>query len=263
MGIKMEEIRIYICEDSLEGIFTGIYQAYQEKANLAATELAVGEIDNYRLFAQYNIVETKEDRAGKVARTILREFGEETYLDICRAASEKDAEKANAIYQTVGYGLLHKSKSTLMGNLQNVHVHKVFELSRSAANEIQHLIQFIRFQELENGLLFSKIGPKCNVLTFLAPHFADRLPLENFVIYDEIRHLFMIHPAGRECFLTTGEDFDESISERYSDREQRYQELFRHFCHTIAIKERKNTDLQRQMLPIRFRKYMMDFSNNS
>ena len=43
---------------------------------------------------------------------------------------------------------------------------------------------------------------------------------------------------------------------------EKYSELFSHFFHTIAIKERTNPGLQRNMLPIRYRKYMTEFRKN-
>ena len=45
----------------------------------------------------------------------------------------------------------------------------------------------------------------------------------------------------------------------YSDKEQYYSELFRGFVQAIVIKERKNPALQRNMLPLRFREYMVEF----
>ena len=44
-----------------------------------------------------------------------------------------------------------------------------------------------------------------------------------------------------------------------SKEEAGYQELFRYFCHKIAIKERQNDKLQKSMLPLRFRPYMTEF----
>lgn len=259
----MEQITIYVCENSIEGIFTGIYDTYLNKKDVDSTELIVGEGGNYRLFAEYQKVQTQEEKAKKVANTIIRDFGEETYLEICRALASEDEEKANAVYQTVACGLKMKNPRQVMGNLKNKYVQKVFELSRNTNNEILHLNGFLRFNELENHVMFSKIGPKNNILTFLAPHFANRLPLENFVIYDENRSLFVIHPAGKQWFLTTDENFDETIAQKYSDREKEYQELFKHFCHSISIKERENPRLQQQMLPLRFQKYMVEFGKYS
>ncbi|MBO5112249.1 MAG: DUF4130 domain-containing protein, partial [Lachnospiraceae bacterium] len=92
------------------------------------------------------------------------------------------------------------------------------------------------------------------------PHFADRLPLENFVIHDEVRNIFAVHPAGKEWFLMQGKEGMELPDHCFSAGEEKYSELFCSFFHTIAIKERHNKELQRGMLPLRYRKYMTEFT---
>ena len=259
---NMEE-KYLICEDSLEGIFTGIYDAYALAFALRedhkGIHLQVGEEDNFRLFAVYIRVEPDAEKAAKVANTICRRLGEGTYLDICRALASEDKGKGEAIYKTILCGLQMKDGSQVMGNLANRHVHKVFELARRTRNEVHHWKEFLRFQELENGILYSKIGAENNVVTFLAPHFADRLPLYDFIIYDEKRGIFVVHPKSKEWYLVTDSDFDEKKIGDYSEKEMEYQELFTFFCHKIAIKERKNLKLQRNMLPLRFQEYMVEF----
>ncbi len=254
----MEE-KYLICEDSLEGIFTGIYEAYALREEHERLHIQIGEEENIRLFAQYIPIVTDANKAVKVSRTIGREFGEETYMEICRALASENKEKGEAVYKTVVWGLAKKAGGRLMGNLANPYVHKVFELSRATNNEVLHLQGFLRFQELENNILFSKIGPKNNIVTFLAPHFADRLPTYNFVIYDENRGIFAVHPASKQWYLVTDMQFDENMALNYSGEEEEYQELFAYFCHKIAIKERKNLKLQRNMLPLRFQEYMVEF----
>lgn len=152
-----------------------------------------------------------------------------------------------------------KNRKALMGNLANPYIHRVFELARFTANEAHYHIEFLRFRELENGILYAKIGPKNNIITFITPHFADRLPLENFIIHDEIRGIFAVHPKGKDWFLTTQEERMEIQNDSFSKEEEKYSELFCHFFHTIAIKERSNYVLQRGMLPLRYRKYMTEF----
>ena len=119
--------------------------------------------------------------------------------------------------------------------------------------------EFIRFQELEQGVLFSRIGPKNNVIPFVMPHFADRLCVENFMIYDENRELFGVHPAKEEWYLVSarGDLMPEAF--RWSSKEEEYQDLFRAFHETIGIKERENKRLQRQMCAYRYQDYMMEF----
>ena len=61
----------------------------------------------------------------------------------------------------------------------------IFGLCRNVYNENHLLTEFLRFSETPGGILVSRIGPKNDIMTLLAPHFADRLPEENWVIYDE------------------------------------------------------------------------------
>lgn len=81
------------------------------------------------------------------------------------------------------------------------------------------------------------------------------------MIYDEGRNLLGVHPASGEWYLARGVKLDRSMLND-SDEEKKYRELFRFFCHKIAIKERKNLNLQRNMLPLRFREFMVEFGEN-
>lgn len=248
---------VYRCEDSLESIFTAIYNAYEDGRKPEDTMLRVDE--ELLLFAEYVSVETDVEKAEKVIRTLRQRFGEEDYEKLCLALASTDSEKAQAVYQTVAAGLKKKLlPGHLLDNLSNHWKHRVFSLARGVGNECCHLRGFVRFQELENGIMYSEIAPKNQVLTFLMPHFTDRFPGENFMIYDENHNLFGVHPAGREWYLMTSADV-EGMDFALSKEEQDYQELFCWFCHKIAIRERRNLELQRNMLPLRFRGYMVEF----
>lgn len=249
---------VYRCEDSLESIFTAIYQVYEEKRNHEDTILSLE--DTPMLFAEDVAVVANEEKVRKVMGTLQRRFGETDYYALCMALSSPDIGKAQAVYRTIVQGLKKNTyPGHLFDNLADDNVNKAFVLSRAASRECQHLKGFLRFQELENGILYSKIGPKNNILTFLMPHFADRLPMENFMVYDAVRDFFAIHPAGRQWYLLCGEQLQLPLKLNLSEQELQYQELFRHFCRTITIKERENRELQRNMLPLRFREYMIEF----
>lgn len=258
-GMDLEEYYL-VCEDSLEGIFTGIYDAYLKRKPHEQVHLCVGQEDNYRLFAVYEQCRPDEAKAVKVARTIGREMGREAYMAVCRALASPEPDKGEAVYKMVAAGLSMKNKKQVMGNLKNPFIHRVFELARFTANEAHYHVEFLRFKELENGILYAQMGPKNNVITFVVPHFADRLPLENFVIHDTLRGIYALHPAKGDWYLVTGDGWEKSQEGLvYSQGEQKYSELFTHFFHTIAIKERINYGLQRNMLPLRYRKYMTEF----
>ena len=257
----MEE-KYIICEDSLEGIFTAVYDAYALKEGHDRLHVQVGEEDNYRLFATYLYSRPDAFKTDKVVRTLKNRLGEEVYGTICRAAASYDRSKGDAVYRTVVEGITAGSGRRTMENLRNPYVVKTFELARRTANEVHHELEFIRFQELAQGVLYSLIGPENNVIPFVMPHFADRLATENFMIYDEKRGLFGVHPACEEWYLVSDAECLPKEGIQWSRKEQQYQELFTLFHKTIAIRERRNIRLQCQMLPLRFQDYMVEFNKN-
>lgn len=252
-----------ICEDTLEGVFTGIYEAYARHYNREKIRLQVMEDENYRLFAEYVRIESNPEKAVKVMRTLRDKLGEDAYKDVCLALTTDDREKAQVVFRTVELGLGMRN-GRIMDHLSDDNVRRVMELSRAANNELMHLRGFLRFQELQNGILYAKIGPRDDILSLLAPHFADRMTMENFMIYDHKRRQIVVHPSGADWYLMKNvngdilEDID-MLGEAFSDKEEEYQELFRYFCNKISIKERENRALQLSMLPLRFQKYMTEF----
>lgn len=277
---------VLLCEDSLVGVLTGVYVAYALHRPLAGLRLKAGEETEYRLFSEYRQVAPDEEKACKVIRTLQRRFGMETYRMLCMALSTEAEEKAQAVFATIVRGLAGTGNRNVMAQLTDDNVRRVMEMSRYANNEMLHLRGFLRFQEVEGGILYAVISPANDVLPFLAEHFSDRFPMEHFLIYDERRGKYAVHPRGKEWFLLMppaqegGADWgQQSWAERQpkednwqeetqenrgqvrklTPEEYCYQELFRCFCHKISIKERKNLNLQRNMLPLHFRRYMVEF----
>lgn len=251
---------VYRCEDSLESIFTAIYLAYEERRDHMDT--CINLTDEPVLFAEDVYVTPDQEKIKKVMRSLYRIFGEKDYMSLCMALASQDEGKAQAVYRTVVDGIsAGRRPGHLFDNLASDEVHHAFSLARLVGREIGHLREFVRFQELENGVLCAKISPENNVAAFLMPHFSDRLPQENFMIYDVLRGIFAIHPAGKQWYLFYGGEQEEEFSFEVSAGEQAYQELFKYFCHKIAIEERKNLKLQQNMLPLRFRKNMTEFLN--
>lgn len=251
-----------LCEDSLEGIFTGIYEAYALKKPHDGISLQIMGEGDMLLFTTYRTVAPDSTKTEKVIRTLRSRFGEKDYYALCLAAACESPDKAQAIYKTVVWGLSGECRGSILNHLADNNVRRTLELSRSAGNELHRMTEFLRFSELEGGVLYAVIGPKENVLPMLAVHFADRLPMENFVICDEHRRLYAIHPAGKEWFLMSGQDAPLRAGEaglKQTAQEEYYQELFRHFCHKISIESRRNLKLQQNMLPLRFRNYMVEF----
>ncbi len=260
-------MHVLICENSIDGIFSGIYRAYNSRHGHQNTQLTTADVlDTYDLFCEYEEVSVDYENSRKVAATLAARLGEETYANICYAISayetpreqRKYMSKAEAVYKTVVLALAAKDGSRILEQLGNPYVSRVFQLWRSAFNEAHHLLGFLRFSELENGILFSRLHPKNDILAILADHFTDRLPMENFMIYDENRKIAAIHKSGCGYLLAEVPDADVRAMTRFSKEEREYRKLWLAFFESIAIDARKNPKLQSQNLPKRFWKDMVE-----
>lgn len=259
----------FICEDSIDGIFTGVYDAWASKYGHSHIRLTAGDMDNFELFQEYITVTPDSEKSAKVARTLHERLGEEVYSDICQAilANEftvrrKQLDKADCIYRTIVLGFSLADGSKVLHALSEPYVRRVFELARATANEAHHLLGFLRFCELENQVLFASIHPKNDVLPILAEHFSDRLPVEHFIIYDENRRLAVIHKASTPYLIADASSLNQDIIKRYSQKELEYRKLWCGFFESIAIDARKNPKLQSQNIPKRFWPDTIELANS-
>ena len=250
---------IYVCGDSITGLFSGIYDAWKEGKTEDECGIAfLGSVEA-ELFCDYVEVEETEHKAAAVEKLIRRHLGQKSYWDIYHAALSENKEKGNAILGTMLAARKIPDSTRIMEHLGHPKVEKVFELSRSVGGEAHNYKGFLRFRELENGVLYAEITPKNQVLTCIAPHFSDRLPLENWMIYDKTHRMFVVHEAKKKWVLVWDEGVDLSISDRISEKEKEYATLWKSFCKTIAIKERTNPRCQLQHLPLRYRPDMVEW----
>lgn len=255
----MENQIILVCEDSDIGILTGVYEAYERRLDHMSTCLQVGEEDNLRLFSSYINITPSKEKAEKVIRTIDRRFGRETLQIILEAMGATDKSKGQAVYQMIVFGLKGQYKGKLIDCLSCDAVVKVVALSTTVWHEYHHLYGFVRFQELNNGILYAAIHPKNNVIAFLGDHFSNRFPKEHFMIHDEVHGVCLMHGAHKQWFIVDADLVSVEQLPEVSEREFQIQELFRFFCQKISITERENPLLQQQMLPLRFRPDMVEF----
>ncbi|MBR1772198.1 MAG: TIGR03915 family putative DNA repair protein [Lachnospiraceae bacterium] len=252
---------VYRCEDSLEGIFTAVYRIYAERLPREQVRLALD--DEVRLFETVQRCEPDAACSEKVMRTLIRRFGQKDYERVCFALAADDPDKAQAVYRTIALGLtLQYGNGHLFDALADPEVHKAFQLSRNVEREFCHLRGFLRFEELADDILYAQFCPKNHQLPLLLPHFADRFPEENFIIYDVKREIASVHPQGKEPFLLHGAEMGEERLHR-SAREADYRALFQDFCRHIAIDERRNPKLQQNLLPLHLRRFMTEFSDST
>jgi len=250
---------IFQCGDSLEGILCGVYDAWMSRLGHGNVALELEGTGNLNMFAQYRKVEESQGKADKVIAAICQKAGRKVYEMVFRAALSREEEKADRIYRFLVYALNCGRKAADM--LQVPAVYEVFRMNRSVGNEAHLLIEFARFSETRDKVLVCMVGPKNDVIMLMAPHFADRLPEENWIIYDEGRKKGIVHKAGEGWLVVqTGDDRWKEQLQQGTDQET-FARLWKTFDNSIAIGERQNYVCQRGHLPLRFRPYMTEFTD--
>ena len=201
--------KVLICDDTMEGIFTAVYDGWRWENRGFSVGIAVREPDHPELFTENLEIISDSVKAFKVARTIKTRLGGQVYEAVCYAAASVHPEKGTAI----------------------------FYLLRRA---------------LEKGRIDTR------VLELLAPHFSDRFPNENWMIYDKKRQKVLAHEQGGECTVYIQAVLNTQEMDPVQSDE--YENLWKAFCSHITIPERKNPGLQRQFVPLKFRSNMPEFS---
>ena len=77
---------VFVCEDSPEGIFTGVYDAWSSRLGHENVRLEVQGEYNYSLFSEYREVAVDQLKAQKVVRSVRRSLSELAYSWIYRTA---------------------------------------------------------------------------------------------------------------------------------------------------------------------------------
>ena len=255
----VEKKYIYRCEDSVEGILTGIYDAWASvhRHEENRIEVCMNEWEVPLLFAEYIDVVPDTEKSEKVQRSVRLRVSEEAYEMMMKAVLSGDPEKGEVIYRFLVYAFREGARAGR--SYGNPWVMRLFEIVRNFDNESHHLKGFLRFDEQENGLLLARYAPKNNILGDLMEHFSDRMNGERFMIFDEKRRIAGIHRPGETWFIyRLNEDEYRDFSDAYTE-EDTYSALWKIFHRKIAIAERENASLQRNNLPLRFRLYMTEF----
>ncbi len=138
-------------------------------------------------------------------------------------------------------------------NILNDNIKKVIDIKRKFFRELHKYKGFTRFYEVDKNLMFAKIMPENNIVYFLANFFKKRIQ-QDFVIYDEKRKIGAFK-KGNEIYI---EKIDE-IKFKVYEKEKEIITLWKGFLKDITIKERVNLKLQKNFVPLKYRRNMIEF----
>ena len=242
---------IYMHDGTFDGLLTCIFDAYvtgETPANIiAAGDLALA------LDQEIKQILTSPAKAARVQNGIIHTLGEEAAENVFTASLSTDPDTGKAIFNFLQLGFRVGRSANSM--LSDPSVWKLHAICRLVRREQHAFTEFLRFGELTGGVYLSEFKPNANILPLIMPHFAGRFNDCAFVIHDKGRRMAGVYDKSG-WYLTSTERM---TLPAFTQGERDMRALWKLFFQSITIKERVKPTRQRNVMPIKYRKYMTEF----
>lgn len=232
----------YLYDGGLKGFYCCVYESVYSR-EIPAAIWSEQEVQPGLLPRRW--IETDEAKAAKVRAAVKAKISPraqemiETVFMSCLVHKELPMVK----FLLMGFA----EGSQIVNKMQDADVATLIKAERHMTGEAHLLKGFIRFADVQ-GRLIAAIRPKNFALPFIAEHFIERYPNEDFMIYDRVHKAALISEHGRAQIVPV-----EAMPEfELSDDEQLYQALWKQFYKTIGIKARENPRCRMTHMPKRY-----------
>jgi probable DNA metabolism protein len=239
----------YLYDGSFAGLLCCVYESYYQKE--LPSMIFNCEEAQMTLFPMKEIV-TDYIAAKKVEHSISRSISKEALelVQLCYFSKMANREITILRFLRMGY----KIGSSVTNMLAHDTIRAITKCAQNVEGESHLYKGFLRFSEY-NGALTAIIEPKNFILPLLAPHFCDRFPSEQFLIYDKTHKCAFVYQNGEKSLIP----LEHLELPKAGAEEEKYRELWKQFYKTIAIEGRINTKLRMNNLPNRYRAHMTEF----
>ena len=238
-------------DGSLEGFLCIVY-AYFYDGIKPTTIQSEGDYQQ-SLEAEEYYIPTDIQKAQRVQRGIRDKISAEAEYSLHYAFLAEGEERFMDMFHYTLLGF--KLGAEVDSHLQQDYVLGVHKRARYVGREAHLLTGFCRFSETKQGVFYCPVSPVNKVLTILADHFADRMMNQAWIIHDTKRHMAAVYD-GKQYLIG---EVPKTLNIELGDREEQIKNLWQTFFRSVTIKERINKNLQRNLLPLHFRKHMTEF----
>ncbi len=203
------------------------------------------------LFAEEVTVETDPARVDEMCARIRGHISAGALRRCLYAFLSEEKGREMHIFRYLRLAFIHGRE--VDAHLRHASVRAVRDMGRRTAHEAHRIRGFLRFRGLRNGLYYAPMQAKCDVLRLVAPYFQRRMGDQDWVIHDLARERAALCRRGELAFFAAP-GFEPDLSQS----ELRAQKLWRDYFEVIAVAERLNPRLQRNLMPERYRRTLIE-----
>ena len=248
---------VFVYDKTFEGLLTAVFDAYSRRS---FPDLLLAEGEPFPLFYDEAVTICTDDaKADRVWKRLQKKLSA-TALSVITVTWLSELPEVDVLL----FRYIRKAidaPRTIELNFGDPDVLEVSKIWKKVTNERLRVIQFLRFQKAADGTFFAAVKPIYNVLPLTLPHLKDRFADQCWLLYDlkreygyyyDLKETTEVRFEEKEAHLLSG-----LLSEELMDADEKlFQQMWKTYFKSIAIKERLNPTLHRQHLPVRFWKYM-------
>ncbi len=240
---------IYVTDGSFEGILTAVFEAYARKED--PDSIVSQSQYQMSLVSEIRDIITDQEKSDRVYKAIVGKMSQDAIEILYSAYLHEHPDVGAAIYRYIKIGLKIGRKAT--SYIQNPDVLWVNDMSRKVFSEVHLFLGILRFKRLKNGLYYARMEPDNNITMLISNHFADRLSDQPWIIHDAKRDIFALYDTEQVVFS------NEPIPIHEDQRDdEAFEKLWKRYFKSIAIESRINPRLQKQFMPRRYWKNLVE-----
>jgi probable DNA metabolism protein len=239
---------VYYYDSTFDGLMTAIFDIYSAKDNEAIIQPTTENVP-FTLYGSHNVITNvaKSDRVQKG----LRKLGPRVLEQLYKAWLSHDDGIENIMLSVIRIGL--SSGKDPFEQRTHEAVCKLDSIQRKVSREAERMLQFVRFKKLAENLYAADIEPHFDVLELIGEHFHSRFPQSNFIIRN-LRHYKAILSTPAGWHITSLPEHNPPLP-----KDAEYENLWQTYFKIIANESRINQKLQRQFVPLKYRKHLTEF----
>lgn len=249
-----------VYDGTFPGLLTAVFDTYLYKFKDVRIEAEAAY--NPNLFSPEHKIYTDEQKSSRVWEGIKKKVDSHNLGRLYIASFSDEEKDTQHLFDCIRY--IIDNPPGVINNLGNLDVLSVEQIARKVLKEAHRLQQFIRFQKTADNMFFAICEPEYNTLPLIKHHFTNRYADQTWLIYDkkrkyglyyDLRTAQEIQFAEEPKFINQNNIIDEKAADK---EEQLYNDLWKNYYRHITIAERKNSKLQKQFMPVKYWKYLIE-----
>ncbi len=238
---------LYIYDGSFDGAMSAIFAAYNDRS---AQIVPRDEVQTVSLYEE-RFIDSDAGRSERLQRGLARlaRGVPERFYRAWLSHSEGVEDLMLAVAR-IGF----ESGSDPFAQRGFDAVCELDALAGKVSAEQHRMLQFVRFVRVGPDAFAADIEPQYEVLPLIGRHFHSRFPDSHLIIRDLPRRMALVsEPAGWQI-VRLGENNPPLPDDGP------FEKMWREYYDAIAIEGRLNPKLQRQNVPLKYRRNMTEFA---